>query len=497
MSDKLHNGKGFLKEKLSGYQVDPPDAVWNSISGRLGGRSKRRMIVLTLAAAASVALAVTLGITFFGPDIPSEEEMARTEQEQTTQPLVEEGAGQTEVTSTGEGKPETETGDVRETLEEQVVRTMQELNNEATIEQLTEINIAQQTETTDMQASEGKDKEPVSITQPPDDLARNQIEREAPDERSEPTEYAEPSLSDREPTDQDTKPEAENQEPDQIIDLSEELEEVGELDPLLDFEEQEKRVPRWNIGAAVSPQYSFRDAEAGALAANAIHESGMVSYAGGIHISYKTASRFAFESGIFFNKMGIAIGAPGIQQFNQSLDFAAMGQEAYRADVKAVTNSVGNIVAASGEVFVNNYKLNAANELNTFADANSSMLTSTNLAMHQHLDYLELPFNLRYTVLDRAFELQLIAGMSTNILVNNYVTIDSPEGPTDIGYLTNIRSINYSGNAGVGMIYHIRSQFSLRLEPRFRYFLNSINDATLPSTRPYAMGLYTGLSYTF
>ena len=100
---------------------------------------------------------------------------------------------------------------------------------------------------------------------------------------------------------------------------------------------------------------------------------------------------------------------------------------------------------------------------------------------------------LRYTLVDRTFELQLVGGMSTNFLVNNYVTMETSEGATEIGYLTNIRSVNYSGNAGLGMIYHIRDQFSLHLEPRFRYFLNSVNDATLPSTRPYTLGIFTGL----
>jgi hypothetical protein len=40
-------------------------------------------------------------------------------------------------------------------------------------------------------------------------------------------------------------------------------------------------------------------------------------------------------------------------------------------------------------------------------------------------------------------------------------------------------------------------KMSLFLEPRFRYFINSVNDDTLPSTRPYSLGFYTGLSYTF
>jgi hypothetical protein len=75
--------------------------------------------------------------------------------------------------------------------------------------------------------------------------------------------------------------------------------------------------------------------------------------------------------------------------------------------------------------------------------------------------------------------------------------METSSGQEEIGYLANINTVNYSGNAGVGMIYHMGEKLSLILEPRFRYFLNSVNDSSLPSTRPYSLGLYTGLSYTF
>ena len=124
-------------------------------------------------------------------------------------------------------------------------------------------------------------------------------------------------------------------------------------------------------------------------------------------------------------------------------------------------------------------------------------LGSATAGIEQHLDYLELPFNLRYTVIDRSFEVQLVGGVSTNFLINNYVTMETAAGQEEVGYLTNIRTVNYSGNAGLGMVYHVGRHLNLMLEPRFRYFLNSINDSSLPATRPYSFGLYTSLNFTF
>ena len=94
----------------------------------------------------------------------------------------------------------------------------------------------------------------------------------------------------------------------------------------------------------------------------------------------------------------------------------------------AVTNTVGNIVSNSGEIYVNNYKLNATNDnLELLMQCHKSGCNAEQ-GIQQHLDYLELPFNLRYSVMDRTFELQLVGGMSTNFLVNNYVTMETAAG---------------------------------------------------------------------
>ncbi len=251
------------------------------------------------------------------------------------------------------------------------------------------------------------------------------------------------------------------------------------------------------LGAALTPLYTFRDAEAQNVNASPDYESGMVSYAGGVQVGYRTTRRLAIETGIFYNKMGIDIGAPGIQVFSNELDYAPIaGAEGTRSNVVAISNTVGNIVTESGAIYVNSYKLNASYESNSPTDEFSSTVYADQ-GISQHLDYLEFPFNLRYTVVDRSFKVHLVGGVSTNLLVNNYVTMETADGPAEIGYLTNIRNVNYSGNAGIGFSYHFLDHFSLNLEPRFRYFLNSVNDATLPSTRPYTFGVYTGLNYFF
>ena len=69
MNDQSDMNRGFLKEKLGDFRVDPPEKVWEEISGQLGRGRNRKGLYIFLLAAASVALALTLGLYFFGPDL--------------------------------------------------------------------------------------------------------------------------------------------------------------------------------------------------------------------------------------------------------------------------------------------------------------------------------------------------------------------------------------------------------------------------------------------
>jgi hypothetical protein len=470
MNDQTDNNKGFLKDKLGDYQVNPPEKVWESITDQMGGKRSRRGLFILLAAAASFALAVTLGIHYFGPDLPQQSGLAE-----------EAVPGDS---STAEGTTARETVQTQEqnanasSLEERVIESMEVAASERAVKPVkTEeirVSLAMQNQEVAIQSDVIEQNESALREQEPD---REQVQApnlaQASDQKS--------------PEDLDPAEELVLEEDDQLLDT-----------PLPDFAEDRKRDPRWMLGAAVSPLYSFRDAESDVMAGAGVHESGIVSYSSGVQVSYRGRSRLAFETGIFFNKTGVSIGAQGIQMYNQNSNYLLFGAGSEMADIKAVTNSVGNIISNSGEIYVNGYKMNAENAPQAAMDfSNLDRFLNSSSGIEQHLDYLEVPFNLRYSVIDRTIELQLVGGLSTNFLVNNYVTMETSSGTEEIGYLSNIKTVNYSGNAGLGMIYHAGKKLSLMLEPRFRYFLNSINDSSLPSTRPYSLGFYTSLNYTF
>jgi hypothetical protein len=455
MKRNIDNDKGFLKEKLGGYQAEPPQEVWAAISGRLGGRHRGRRVIILLSAAASVALAVTLGITYFGRDIPRD-------------------MNQAALSGSGGSNPE-----------ERVVQTLSEgISSHGDREENPpapkENRMAVFTTESGKKPNAGEKNDLLSPVV-------SEILKDAGDVAHEKFRADGDVLPEPDHGKDEENPEPENLALDAGDAAAEEI--------LMDLDEGVQD-PRWVLGAVLSPLYSFRDAQPEALAGTSGQESGTISYAAGVQVGYRATRRLAIESGVFFNKMGISIGAPGIQVFADADYFAPAGPESVGSRVMAVTNTVGNIVSSTGEIFVNNYLLNASKEYNDVTDVLSPGVNADQ-GIRQHLDYLEVPFNLRYTVLDRNFKIQLLGGMSTNLLVNNYVTMEADGITREIGYLANVRNVNYSGNAGIGFVYHILDQLSLNVEPRFRYYLNSVNDATLPSTHPYTFGIYTGINYFF
>lgn len=496
MSEHRENEFKSLKDKLGSYRVDPPEGVWENIASGIGGGRRRRNAIILLATAASIALAVTLGISFWDFSSPLKEELAEN-------PIQAEGQG-----AIGES----------------------ELLSEDNTQESERAEDAYNSENKLKQSRLEKKVDQAIIELSPEILAVNSD----PLDDSNPNDNADPDnnsdlFNDSYPLDESEKAidmeivletdtitgEDQVQEEDLSGDKTAEttggdialeayLDSLNEASDLIDEDltdiSTDKEKLKWIIGGMLSPLYSFRDAEGSVMNSSGTGdiESGMIAYAGGVQVGYRPGSRLTIESGILYNKMGINIGdVSGMQNRGQAFDFGPVTSEAMNANIIPVSNSIGNIVSSRGDIFLNSYKDAGFYELNIVDNTDGFENAVILDDVKQNLEYLEIPLNLKYSVIDRTFELQLVGGMSTNFLVNNTVTAQTGSGREEIGYVSNLNSVNYSGNAGIGMIYHFQSNFSLSLEPRFRYYLNSVNDNTLPSTRPYTLGIYTGINIRF
>jgi hypothetical protein len=100
-------------------------------------------------------------------------------------------------------------------------------------------------------------------------------------------------------------------------------------------------------------------------------------------------------------------------------------------------------------------------------------------------------------VIDSKIGVELITGLNAGIVVGNNAYIDNQYGLQNIGETQDISPVNLSGTVGVGVNYALGKHFAVALEPRFNYYLNSINTNPSVEFRPYRIGFYTGVSYEF
>lgn len=291
-----------------------------------------------------------------------------------------------------------------------------------------------------------------------------------------------------------------------------EYEEEGGIDV---FEEYgEDGVPdysKWAVGGQVSPMYSYRNlSSAGDEAVFASgsqmagtrntasyndRESGIISYSAGLNLNYFPARRLSLQSGVYYSRMGMSVGANYIA-FNDNRTFA---QEFPPAQL-AMSNSSGQI--EMGPQQGNKILTDAPTSTGEAWDAATSM---DNVVLPevqegeilQHFEYIEVPLIVRYRVVDRRLGLNFLGGLSTNFLVGSDVYLQDDGDREFIGTTEELKPVNYSSVLGLGFQYAISRHFFINMEPTFRYYLNSVNTGTNINSHPYSLGFYTGISYLF
>ncbi|MBK7712247.1 MAG: outer membrane beta-barrel protein [Bacteroidales bacterium] len=253
---------------------------------------------------------------------------------------------------------------------------------------------------------------------------------------------------------------------------------------------------RWSITALATPTYygkinSASDALSQQIKAS---EQAVVSYTGGVALSYKVNKRFSIQSGLFYSSVGQDL--EGINSFS--------GFQKY-------DNTKGDhnfeVLTTNGTVYTNNA------DVFLFADGNSDRIVTNynkdvfdpqkasldyiNNTMRQNFSYLELPVFLRYKVVDRTVDFNLIGGLSYNLLLDNsvYTVVDGSKYM--IGTTAGLNMFSISSSIGMGMEYKFSEKLALNLEPTFRYYLNSFNSVSGSQFHPYSFGIFSGISYKF
>ena len=192
---------------------------------------------------------------------------------------------------------------------------------------------------------------------------------------------------------------------------------------------------RWSLGSEVAPLYSYRSTSSDYLQADKLDylndsESGLLAYAGGLHISFSAGRRLSVQSGIYYSRYGqeknnVATYATNYPAYNQF--------EATYSKYIAVTNSTGviamdqpyqefDIMKAQNTDMTSNFN-NSANMNNT-SNLYMSQAEDADITLTQYFDYLEVPLMVRYKIIDRKLDLSFSGGVVTNFLIGNTVNME-------------------------------------------------------------------------
>lgn len=265
---------------------------------------------------------------------------------------------------------------------------------------------------------------------------------------------------------------------------------------------QAKGKSRWLVGAQVSPEYSIsRSNHSQVYASNMLNSStNPVDLGGGISVELKKGKRWSLQSGVYYSGMGQSSGNSNISA-GKDFAFASSnrGSEYFNTNAtidasnsKMMMNSTAGVIEFKG--IPAGIELGANLEDKTMV---SNAVVVSNARFIQNFEYIEIPLYLRYTLLDSKFDVEMLGGFSSNLLVGNQTFMESSAGKNRIGSTKDMEPMNYSGTLGIGLKYGLSKHVSLNVEPRVKYFLNSLNSNASVTYKPYTIGVFTGLSYEF
>jgi len=256
-----------------------------------------------------------------------------------------------------------------------------------------------------------------------------------------------------------------------------------------------KLVNRWSIAAMASPTYfSAINSGSDALSSQIISsEQPLFSYSGGVAFAYKISKRFSIQSGLYYSSLGQKV--DGINSYS---GFQQYGTTKSGHNFEVLTSS-GTVVTSNPDIFLS---ANGADRIVTaytkdVFDPNKASLQPVNTSLDQNFSYLEFPVILRYKLVDKTIGINLIGGLSYNLLVHNAVSTTLDGNVYEVGDTKGLNPLSLSSSFGMGMEYNISSKLSLNLEPTFRYYLNPFSVTSGTFIHPYSFGIFSGVSYKF
>ncbi|MFT6794917.1 MAG: hypothetical protein ACJART_000048 [Maribacter sp.] len=536
----------LFRDTLSDFKESPDDSVWASIETSLDKKKKKRVLPLWWSLG-GIAAALLVGFLVFNPfnkNTSAEQIITNTEQNNTDTITNPSDASKVlKIDQNNEDVIEVATDNktksILEETEEQVVTT-----------DVTQINSSENAQDTNQQKKDvtgsdwSKEKEVVVQTQNTGDQNSNKLKNKAYQDINKPKLKTDSAIAESQESLQQTTNEinsAQNSDAAEIIvsdnnetaiaaNNTETAEKTTITNGLIDLNAVEKlgatskesqvatneaalkkdslntankksifdeieikeeeavakaSTKKWSVGPSVAPVYFNAIGEGSSVHSIFVPnaKSGNINMSYGLSVGYEISPKLTVRSGI------------------HKVD--------YGYDTNDIAFSSSPIASTNGQIDNINYRVTSKNLVVSSkpggsalaqAPTNSLDVSAQNVeregVMTQQMGYLEIPVELNYALIDKKFGLNVIGGVSSLFLVDNSVALTSGDLTTEMGDANNLNDLNFSANFGLGVNYKFSQNIQLNIEPVFKYQLNTFSE-TDGTFNPYALGLYSGLSFKF
>ena len=245
-------------------------------------------------------------------------------------------------------------------------------------------------------------------------------------------------------------------------------------------DEKEEKRSKWAISTNASPVYFNSLAQGSSI--DQQFDSNSKNYATtlslGIAGSYAINNKLSLKTGV--NNINISYNTNDVlfdaRMNNVENNIPTISRNPEASNM-VFSSKVGNVETLSGDV--------------------ENVIIENNVgALQQNISYIEVPLELSYKLLDKKFGIEVIGGMSTLFLNQNNISLVANGIEMEVGRANNLNNIHFSSNVGLGFKYNFWKSFNANFQPMFKYQINTFSENS-GNFKPYFIGLYTGISFSF
>lgn len=276
----------------------------------------------------------------------------------------------------------------------------------------------------------------------------------------------------------------------------------------MNTEESNAKNNTWAVGVSASPLYRFNELNLpmtkDALRYDAVQNEMPSDYqsnvSGGVSVAYETKGRIDIISGFNYSEVAQNTGNVALSFIshnwvndNRSFEFADANVEQ-----EVLNPAKPNNLVINTQVGMANISLPEGAEVASAKVMNSLVPEATqNYDYKQQARYVEVPLLMRYRLIEKRLGVNLLGGINTNVLVSNTVKLEDKNNVVASGKIEGLRPLSWSSSLGMGLNYELTSHLNLNFEPTLKIQLNSLNTQSYFDTRPYAFGIFSGVTYRF